>query len=147
MSLARSLPVPDSDLIYFLENDYPHQHGWVSKVLELVQTAHTSSTSCLCNDHKTNTSRRCTTTSKSAAAVSIASLGGLRLQLRLLHRQQRRNSSVISTSGPVARPTTTSFTQLTQKRGRVLLTPIPGLSTHSMEGYLSPNVDWAALSV
>ena len=39
------------------------------------------------------------------------------------------------------------FNALNQERKRALLTPIPGLSTHAMEGYLSPTVDWASLLV
>jgi hypothetical protein len=39
------------------------------------------------------------------------------------------------------------FSKLVAEMGRVLLTPVPGLSTHSMEGYLSPTIDWEKLSL
>jgi hypothetical protein len=38
------------------------------------------------------------------------------------------------------------FPKLQDERGRVLLTPVPGLATHCMAGYLSPAVDWQALA-
>jgi hypothetical protein len=38
------------------------------------------------------------------------------------------------------------FPILQNTRSRKLVTPIPGLSTHSMSGYLSPTVDWEKLS-
>jgi len=34
------------------------------------------------------------------------------------------------------------FQTLCINKGRILLTPIPGLATHCMEGYLSPTIDW-----
>jgi len=39
-----------------------------------------------------------------------------------------------------------NFPFLTKLLGRTLLTPMPGLSTHSAEGLLSPGVDWKAVA-
>ncbi len=146
MSLARSLPVPDSDLIYFLENDYLHQHGWVSKVLELYNSPHQFDIVSL-YDHKDK--------------YILPMYHDLQSRLLLSHSHHWRTAPSSCASFIVSKAELERdfdiwasgktdyhfFTQLTQKRGRVLLTPIPGLSTHSMEGYLSPSVDWAPLSV
>jgi len=145
MALAKSLQVPDTDVLYFLENDYVHQHGWVSKLLELYRSDQPFDIVSL-YDHKDKyfsplytdlTARLYVTnthhwrTAPSSCASFIMSKAGL-----------ERDYDVL-TAGETDYH---FFTKLVNGRGRVLLTPIPGLSTHSMEGYLSPAVDWAALT-
>ena len=34
------------------------------------------------------------------------------------------------------------FLQLAEERNRMVITPIPGLSTHCMEGLMSPTINW-----
>ena len=38
------------------------------------------------------------------------------------------------------------FLQLSQTKNRFVLTPIPGLSTHCMEGLLSPTINWEKIN-
>jgi hypothetical protein len=37
------------------------------------------------------------------------------------------------------------FLQLAEERNRMVITPIPGLSTHCMEGLMSPTIKWDKL--
>ncbi len=145
MAMARALPAPATDLIYFLENDYMHQHGWVSKVFELYDSGEAFDIVSL-YDHKDK--------------YFLPMYNGLSSQLLITNTHHWRTAPSSCASFIVSKAELEQdydiwasgqtdyhfFTKLTQGRGRVLLTPIPGLSTHSMEGYLSPNVDWAALA-
>lgn len=138
--------IADGDLVYMLENDYMHHPGWVRKVFELYD---------------------------SSIAFDYVSLYDHRdkyflpmyaeLQSRIFHTQTHHwrtaPSSCASYIAEIARfrsdydifqlglPDYYLFNTLSQERKRVLLTPIHGLSTHCMEGYLSPTVDWASLLV
>lgn len=142
LEMVRTSPIPDTDLIYFLENDYLHQPGWVSKVFELYDAPH---------------------------GVDIVSLYDHRdkydfdmyaeLRSRLVYTPTHHWRTVPSTCGTfildkasVVRDYDLWTSNLYDyvlfpeliKRGRLLLTPVPGLATHSMAGYLSPTIDWAA---
>ena len=37
------------------------------------------------------------------------------------------------------------FLQLGEERNRLVITPLPGLSTHCMEGLMSPTIDWSKI--
>lgn len=142
---ANGLPLPDTDLVYFLENDYLHQHGWVSKVFELYDSGHAFDMVSL-YDHKDK--------------YILPMYESLTARLYLSHSHHWRTTpsacaSFMLSKAALARDHDALasgqtdyyfFREVVENRGRVLLSPIPGLSTHSMEGYLSPNVDWAALA-
>lgn len=144
MGLAKSLQIPDTDLLYFLENDYVHQHGWVSKLFELYRSGLRFDIVSL-YDHKdkyfsplyTDLTARLHVTNTHHWRTAPSSCASFIMSKSSLERDYD-----ILTAGETDYH---FFTKLVQGRGRVLLTPIPGLSTHSMEGYLSPTVDWAAL--
>ena len=142
---ANGLPLPDTDVVYFLENDYLHQHGWVSKVFELYDSGQSFDMVSL-YDHKDK------------YILPMYESLTARLLLSRSHHWRTTPSacaSFILSKSALARDHDALasgqtdyyfFREVIENRGRVLLSPIPGLSTHSMEGYLSPNVDWAALA-
>lgn len=142
---VNGLPLPDTDLVYFLENDYLHQHGWVSKVFELYDSGHAFDMVSL-YDHKDK------------YILPMYESLTARLLLSRSHHWRTTPSACASfmlSKAALARDHDALasgqtdyyfFREVVENRGRVLLSPIPGLSTHSMEGYLSPNVDWAALA-
>ena len=37
------------------------------------------------------------------------------------------------------------FLYLNQERNKIVITPIPGLSTHCMEGLMSPTIEWSKI--
>jgi len=146
LDLARRLDLPAEDLIYFLENDYMHQHGWVSKLFELYDSGIQFDYVSL-YDHRDK-----------YHYDMYASLTS-----RLVYSQSHHWRTVPSTCGSFIMkncvfvrdwevfslflPDYHLFSKLVAEMGRVLLTPVPGLSTHSMEGYLSPTIDWEKLAL
>jgi hypothetical protein len=145
LALAKALPAPETDLVYFLENDYLHQHGWVSKVLELYNSGKSVDVVSL-YDHKDK--------------YFLAMYNDLAAKLHVTDTHHWRTApstcaSFILSKAALERDYDVLaagetdyyfFTKLVNGRGRTLLTPIPGLATHAMEGYLSPAVDWHALA-
>lgn len=145
LNMIRSSDIPDTDLIYFLENDYMHQHGWVSKLFELYESGHQCDFVSL-YDHRDK--------------YEYEMYAGL--LSKLIYTPTHHWRTVPSTCGTFILEKAavladydvwTSnlvdyylFPKLLSERGRVLLTPVPGLATHSMSGYLSPAIDWEKLA-
>lgn len=145
LEMVRTSPIPDTDLIYFLENDYMHQHGWVSKLFELYDSGHRADVVSL-YDHRDK--------------YDFDMYADL--QSRLIYSDTHHWRTVPSTCGTFVLEKgavlkdydlwTSNlldyvlFPTLINERGRVLWTPVPGLATHSMSGYLSPAIDWAGLA-
>ncbi len=142
---ANRLDLPPDALLYFLENDYLHQPGWVGKVFELYESRVDFDMVSL-YDHKDK--------------YILPMYGELTTQLRLSPSHHWRTAPSTCGSFLLAKSALERdfdafasgkvdyfiFSEVVTRRGRTLLTPIPGLSTHGMEGYTSPNVDWAALA-
>lgn len=138
--------IPDTDILYFLENDYLHQHGWVSKTLELFESGLPVDIVSL-YDHRDKyefamyaglRSRICITPTHHWRTVP-STCGTF-----LIRKSEMMQDYDIWTANLIDY---VLFPKLQDERGRVLLTPIPGLATHCMEGYLSPAVDWQALAL
>jgi hypothetical protein len=144
LAMIQATQMPGTDLIYLLENDYMHQPGWVSKVFELYNSQQKFDMVSL-YDHrdKYDSPMYDTLTAKivysrshhwrtapSTCASFILSRATLDRDMDVLG--QGLNDYYF-------------FSKLIGERGRVLLTPLPGLATHSMEGYLSPTVQWDTL--
>jgi len=135
---------PD-DLVYLLENDYLHAPGWLSKVFEVFDSGHAFQYVSL-YDHKDK--------------YFLAMYQDLQARLYLSANHHWRTAPSTCGSFIFARSTLEAdrdallsgqpdfhlFGMLVGQRRRTLLTPIPGLSTHAMEGYTSPHVDWDAIA-
>jgi hypothetical protein len=145
LDMLRKSELPDTDLLYFLENDYLHQPGWVSKTFELFESGQSVDIVSL-YDHRDKY--------ESEMYTSLRS----RLVLTPTHHWRTVPSTCgtfIVTKAEMLRDYDiwtadlidyVLFPKLQDERGRVLLTPVPGLSTHCMPGYLSPTVDWQTLA-
>jgi hypothetical protein len=141
---ARAAPIADADLIYFVENDYLHLPGWLEKVFELYVSGIRFDYLSL-YDHMDK--------------YFLPMYGDLTTKLFVTATQHWRTAPSTCGTFMLRRSTLLEdiglwamevqdhflFTELCQKRGRILLTPVPGLATHCMEGYLSPTIDWAGL--
>jgi len=137
--------IPDDDLIYFLENDYMHQHGWVSKTFEIFNSKHPVDFVSL-YDHRDKYDFEMYDDLTSKIVYSDT------------HHWRTAPSTCgtfILEKGAVVRDYDlwTSnlvdyilFPTLINDRKRMLLTPVPGLATHCMQGYLSPTIDWDSLA-
>lgn len=144
-SLARSSELRNDDLVYMLENDYMHQYGWISKVFELYETGIPFDYVSL-YDHRDKYDYEMYANLKSKLFYSRthhwrsapSTCASFILKKSILDRDYG-----VFTSGMTDYY---FFSKLIGEVGRVLLTPVPGLATHSMAGYLSPAVEWAELA-
>lgn len=138
--------IPVGDVVYMLENDYLHHPNWVSKVFELY-AANLFFDYVSLYDHGDKyflpmyddlTSRvfhsdsQHWRTAPSTCGSFISEITQFRQDYDLFQR-------------PI--PDYLLFQTLVNDRQRILLTPIPGLSTHCMEHVLSPVVDWKSFLV
>ena len=133
--------IVDGDLIYFLENDYMHVGGWVDKVLELFQTYNGLDYVSL-YDHNDkyflpmydNLTSKIFTSSSHHWRTTPSTCGSF------ITTKQRLNEDfdILSTM----RGDHNKWLWLNENRSRFVFTPIPGLSTHCMNGLLSPTIKW-----
>jgi|Laugresbdmm110sd_1035091.scaffolds.fasta_scaffold02310_3 hypothetical protein len=145
LDMMKKTCLDDKDIIYFLENDYIHQHGWVSKVYELFESSHSIDIVSL-YDHRDkyeysmyeNLSSEIIFTPTHHWRTTPSTCGSF-----LIEKQEMLKDFDLWTSNIIDYEL---FPILQNTRSRKLVTPIPGLSTHSMSGYLSPTVDWEKLS-
>jgi hypothetical protein len=146
LGLAKNSECASGDLIYFLENDYMHQYGWVSKLFELYDAGIQFDYVSL-YDHRDKyfyemyanlTSRLVYSRSHHWRTVP-STCASFILEKYILERDYAVFSSGLTDYH--------FFSKLVGQLGRILLTPVPGLATHSMEGYLSPTVNWEKLAL
>ena len=145
LAIAKSKAHAPHDLIYFLENDYLHQDGWIDRVLEAFNSDLQFDYLSL-YDHNDK--------------YTYPMYDDLKSKIICTRNQHWRTAPSTCASFIVEHQTLLVdydilssgltdyyfFTRLCLERQRVLITPIPGLSTHSMLGYISPVVDWATLA-
>ena len=146
LDMIKKSELHDTDIIYFLENDYLHQHGWVSKAFEIFESEHNVDIVSL-YDHRDKyeyamydnlTSQIIYTKTQHWRTVPSTCGSFLIEKSKMLRDYDIWTSNLIDYE---------LFPYLQLHRGRKLVTPIPGLSTHSMLGYLSPTIDWEDLSL
>ena len=144
LDLMKKSELQGSDIIYFLENDYLHQYGWVSKVLEIFESPHKVDIVSL-YDHRDKyehtiyddlTSQIIATDTHHWRTTPSTCGSFLITKTELLEDYDIWTANLIDYL---------LFPSLYELRGRKLFTPLPGLSTHAMEGFLSPAIDWNAL--
>jgi len=133
--------VEDGDLIYFLENDYMHTAGWLDDVISLFTTYQGLDYVSL-YDHNDKyflpmydglVSK--VFTSPTHHWRSTPSTCG-----SFIMTKERFNEDydILSTM----EGDHNKFLWLNEHRNRSVITPIPGLSTHCMNGLLSPTIKW-----
>ena len=145
LDMLRKSSIPDTDLIYLLENDYLHTPGWVSKLFELYDSQHRVDFVSL-YDHRdkydfemyASLEARLVYTKTHHWRTAPSTCGTFVLEKAELLRDYDVWTSNLSDFY--------LFPKMINERNRVLLTPIPGLATHCMAEYLSPTIDWESIS-
>ena len=140
-SLAKDTPIGESDLIYFLENDYLHTQGWVNKLIELFSTYKLLHYVSL-YDHNDkyflpqyeDLVSKIFVTENHHWRTTPSTCGSFIITSELLEQDYDFLTSVEGDHN--------KFLQLGEERNRMVITPIPGLSTHCMEGLMSPTINW-----
>lgn len=134
--------IKDDDLIYFIENDYLHKKGWVDVVFNLYNTYDMSTSYVSLYDHNDkyahpmydNLVSKIFTTTKCHWRTTPSTCGSFIITKKLFDLDYDVWSTTVGDHN--------TFLQLQQTRNRFVFTPLPGLSTHCMEGLLSPTIDW-----
>lgn len=138
---AKSINTESDDLFYFLENDYLHVDGWVDKVFDLFSTYKELDYISL-YDHNDkyflpiydNLVSKIYTTNTHHWRSTPSTCGTYIVNKRVFLEDYNIPFEMIGDHH--------KFLHLNQTKGRFVLTPVPGLSTHCMEGLLSPTIDW-----
>jgi hypothetical protein len=139
---VKKTPMANSDIIYFLENDYLHLDGWLEKVAELYASPIKFDYVSL-YDHKdkyfsdmySELTSKIFVTPTHHWRTTPSTCGTFMLSRKVFLEDVELWAREVGDHH--------QFTELCQTRGRVLLTPIHGLSTHCMEKYLSPTINWS----
>jgi hypothetical protein len=138
--IAKETNINDLDLIYFLENDYLHVPDWSETVLELFSAYNLPHYVSL-YDHKDkyfemydNLVSKIFITETRHWRTTPSTCGSFIINKQLFDADYDIHTTFIGDHH--------KFLQLNSQRNRIVITPIPGLSTHCMEGLLSPTIKW-----
>lgn len=143
--IAKQTDIGEKDLIYFLENDYLHISGWVEEIVNLFSTY-----SGLCyvslydhNDkyfpeHIENSVSRIHTTTTHHWRTILSTCGSFIINKNIFEEDYIDNTTIAGDHN--------KFVYLNSTKNRFVLTPIPGLSTHCMEGLMSPTINWEEIN-
>jgi hypothetical protein len=142
---AKNKNIRDNDLIYFLENDYLHLYGWVDKVMDLFSAFKNLSYVSL-YDHNDkyflpmyqDLVSQIITTKTHHWRTTPSTCGSFIIPKRILDEDFDILSTVVGDHN--------KFLGLNANKGRIVITPIPGLSTHCMEGLMSPTINWEKIN-
>jgi hypothetical protein len=140
----KNLNIDDKDLIYFLENDYLHVNNWVDKVIELFLTYkglnyislydHLDKYGNIPGPDYSDLVSKIITTENHHWRTTPSTCGSYIIPKNIFIEDED-----INTGGPGDH---NKFLYLNKTKNRFVLTPIPGLSTHCMEGLMSPTIEW-----
>lgn len=147
-NIARNLECNEDDLIYILENDYMHVSDWVSKVLTLFNTYQGIDYVSL-YDHRDkyflpmydDLLSKIYITDNHHWRNTPSTCGSYITTKRVLLEDYDDQTGVTVPIGDHHK-----WLYLNETKNRFVLTPLPGLSTHCMEGLLSPTINWEAIS-
>ena len=138
---AKNQNLNENDLVYFLENDYLHVNDWVDKVIDLFSTFQGLNYVSL-YDHNdkyflpmyNDLVSKIIATSKHHWRTTPSTCGSFIINKQILDE----DFDILSTMNGDHN----KFLYLNSTRSRFVLSPIPGLSTHCMNGLMSPAVKW-----
>ena len=132
-----------NDLIYFVENDYLHLDNWVDKVIDLFECYQSLNYVSL-YDHNDkympmydNLASKIITSKTHHWRTTPSTCGTFIITRDMFDKDYDVWESAVGDHN--------TFLYLNKERQRYVLTPIPGLATHCMEGLLSPTIKWETI--
>jgi hypothetical protein len=145
LKYVKNQPMEPNDLIYWVENDYLHIEGWVEKIMTLYKTYQGLDYISL-YDHNDkyflpmydDLVSKIITTENHHWRTTPSTCGTYIVNRKTFDKDYDIQSTHIGDHN--------TFLWLNENRQRSVLTPIPGLSTHCMEGLLSPCIDWEKIN-
>jgi hypothetical protein len=143
--IAKQTLINERDLVYFLENDYLHVEGWVEKIIELFQSYQGLHYVSL-YDHKDkyflpmydDLMSKILVTSSTHWRTTPSTCGSFVINKQVFEEDYNEHTTIAGDHN--------KFLYLTNSKGRHIITPIPGLSTHCMEGLMSPTINWKQIN-
>jgi len=146
--VIKSVHMDSSDLVYILENDYLHVDGWIDKVMTLYNTFESLSYVSL-YDHNDkyflpmydDLTSKIVTTHNHHWRTTPSTCGSYITSRRIFDEDFDDHTGVTTPIGDHHK-----WLYLNSTKSRFILTPIQGLSTHCMEGLLSPTIDWEIIN-
>ena len=143
--IAKQTLIEEKDLIYFLENDYLHINEWVEKIIELFQSYQGLNYVSL-YDHNDkyflpmydDLMSKIYITPSSHWRTTPSTCGSFIISKQIFEEDYNEHTSIAGDHN--------KFLHLTNNKNRFILSPIPGLSTHCMEGLLSPTINWKKIN-
>jgi hypothetical protein len=143
--IKNDLRIRPNDLIYFLENDYMHVPEWLNKVFELFKT-YSGLDYISLYDHNdkyflpmyNNLVSKIFTTENHHWRTVPSTCGSFILTKELFDKDYDILSTMEGDHN--------KWLWLNEHRSRSVITPIPGLSTHCMNGLLSPAINWSKIN-
>ena len=135
----------DKDLFYFLENDYLHLNNWVEKIHELYNTfSNLGYTSLYDHNDKyflplyDDLSSKIIVTETHHWRTTPSTCGSYVVPKKIFLEDYDIHTKVIGDHN--------KWLYLNEHKERFILTPMPGLSTHCMDGLLSPTINWKQIN-
>tara|TARA_R110001606_G_C15310435_1_gene643556 strand:+ start:104 stop:790 length:687 start_codon:yes stop_codon:yes gene_type:complete len=139
---AKELNLEDKDLVYFLENDYLHLPGWYEKVIDLYNSFNVPGYVAL-YDHMDKYTLEMYEDLQSQLYVTKSShwrtvpstCGSFIINKQILKEDYDVHTSMYSDHD--------KFLMLGKTRNRIIISSIPGLSTHCESQFMTPVIDWS----
>jgi len=143
--IAKETLIEEKDLIYFLENDYLHVENWVEKITELFSTFQGLNYISL-YDHNDkyflpmydDLVSKIFVSSTHHWRTTPSTCGSFVISKQMFEEDYNEHTTISGDHN--------KFLYLTSNKNRFVLTPIPGLSTHCMEGLISPTINWKQIN-
>jgi hypothetical protein len=137
--------IKDDDIIYFLENDYLHVHGWDDHVLNLYQTFNNLNYITLYDHYDKyfaslydDLVSKIFVTDTCHWRTTPSTCGSFIISKKLWKEDYDFHVSIEGDHN--------KWIALNQEKERFILSPIPGLSTHCMETLLTPTINWQKIN-
>ena len=138
---SKSLELNDKDLIYFLENDYLHVEDWYTKVIDLYNSFNIPGYVTLYDhlDKYTNSmyedlQSQIYITPSSHWRTVPSTCGSFIVNKQILEEDFDIHTNFYGDHD--------KFIYLGETRGRIIISPMPGLSTHCETQFMSPIINW-----
>ncbi len=140
-----SKDMDDNDLFYFCENDYLHTSDWVSKLKELFEMYGLDGGYVSLYDHNDkyflpqyeNLSSKIFVTENHHWRTTPSTCGTYAVNRKTFLEDFDVLTSVMGDHN--------KWLHLAETKHRFVLSALPGLSTHCMEGLMSPTIKWEEL--
>lgn len=140
---AKNLNIADNDLVYFLENDYMHTPDWYDKIIDLFNTYNINGYVSLYDHLDKYTSMysdlmsQIYMTKTSHWRTVPSTCGSFIINKKILDEDYDVHVNYYGDHH--------KFIWLGEKKSRLIITPIPSLSTHCEVEWLAPIIDWGKI--